>query len=293
MGRRDARTSVLSALPLAVTLALTALAAPSARAQEPPVGPPPEVPTETPPAAPAPPPPAAPAPPPLAAPPETPAAVPAPTPPGAPAATQPAVPAPEPPETLVEVLPTPPPPRPRFSLAVGMGASFDSTGFPDGAHALPAFYGVGGFGDGLLGFDLGAFSSSASGRFTSPDQLNDAPVDRLALDAFGVIRPAARVHRDDTQYGYRVLHTLAAELGLGLERDGRTMVSGSRFEVHTGARIEFPLTPAGMASQLRLRLAVRRAFGLYTPEVAVAPGNTAVTSVGDSTEVYAALAVVF
>jgi hypothetical protein len=38
---------------------------------------------------------------------------------------------------------------------------------------------------------------------------------------------------------------------------------------------------------------VRRAFGLYTPEVSVASSSTAVTSVGDSTELYAALAVVF
>ena len=172
-----------------------------------------------------------------------------------------------PPETLAETPLPETPPRPRFSLAVGMGATIDSTGFTDGSHLMPAFFGVGGFGDGLAGFDLGAFSSSASGRFTSP---TESPVDRLALDAFGVIRPAARVHRDDRRYRYRVLHTLAAELGLGLERDGRTMVSGSRFEVHTGARVEFPLTRASAPSELRLRLAVRRAFGLYTPEVSVA-----------------------
>jgi hypothetical protein len=198
-----------------------------------------------------------------------------------------------PPETVAEAPLPEPRPRPRFSLAVGMGATIDSTGFTDGSHLMPAFFGVGGFGDGLAGFDLGAFSSSASGRFTSAAESHDAPVDRLALDAFGVIRPAARVHRDDRRYRYRVLHTLAAELGLGLERDGRTMVSGSRWEVHTGARVEFPLTRASAPSELRLRLAVRRAFGLYTPEVAVASSSTAVTSVGDSTELYAALAVVF
>jgi hypothetical protein len=174
-----------------------------------------------------------------------------------------------------------------------MGATADSTGFPDGAHLIPAFFGVGGFGDGLWGVDLGAFSSSASGRFKSAAELNDAPVDRLALDAFGVVRPAARVRPDDGSYGFRVLRTLAAELGLGLERDGRTMVSGSRWEVHTGARVEFPLTPPGQPSELRLRLAMRHAFGLYTPQVAVASNSPAATSVGDSTELYAALAVVF
>jgi hypothetical protein len=193
-------------------------------------------------------------------------------------------------EALTETMPPDLPPRPRFSLAVGMGATFDSTGFSDGAHAIPAFVGVGGFGDGLAGFDLGAFASSASGRYTSAQ---GAPVDRLALDAFGVVRPAAGVHGDDWGYGYRVLHTLAAEVGLGLERDGRSMVSGSRWVVHTGARVELPLTPAGLPSELRLRLAMRRAIGLYTPQVAVAPGSTQATSVGDSTELYAALAVVF
>ncbi len=41
--------------------------------------------------------------------------------------------------------------RPRLSLAVGMGATFDSAGFTSGTHAIPAFFGVGGFGDGLVG----------------------------------------------------------------------------------------------------------------------------------------------
>ena len=196
-----------------------------------------------------------------------------------------------PPETLGEELPAaePPPPRPRMSLAIGMGATFDSAGFSNGSsRAVPAFFAQGGFGDGLGGFDLGAFSSSAYGRFTGP---GETPIDRLALDAFGVLRPAARVRRDDQRYRMRVLRTLAAELGLGFERDGTTLGSGTRFEILTGARVEFPLAPSGQASELRLRLAVRRAFGLYTPEVMAAPGTF--VSVGDSFELYAALAVVF
>jgi len=180
------------------------------------------------------------------------------------------------------------PPRPRLSLAVGMGATRDSTGFPDGGHFIPAFFGVGGFGDGLIGFDLGAFSSSASGRFPT----TDSPVDRLALDAFGVVRPAARVRPGDQSYGMRVLRTVGAELGLGFERDGQVVVSGKRWVIHTGARIEFPLT-SGQASELRVRLAMRRAFGLYTPELSTKTGSNGIVSVGDSTEVYAALAVVF
>jgi hypothetical protein len=181
------------------------------------------------------------------------------------------------------------PGRPRMSLAVGMGATFDAAGFAGGDHAIPAFLAVGGFGDGLAGLDLGSFASSASGRFHAG---TDNPVDRLALDAFGVIRPAARLAPNDHRYHLRVLRTAAAELGLGLERDGRVTGSGSRFALHTGARIELPLTRAGEASELRLRLAVRRAVGLYTPKLSGAtPGD--VTSVGDSTEIYAALAVIF
>ena len=170
-----------------------------------------------------------------------------------------------------------------------MGATFDPTGFPDGAHPIPAFVAEGGFGDGLAGFDLGAYSTSASGRFSAPD----SPVDRLALDAFGVLRPAARWHRDDQRYRMRVLHLLAAELGLGLERDGTPSGSGTRFLIHTGARAEFPLT-SGQASELRLRLGVRRAIGLYTPTVAVGGTTSGETvSVGDSTELFGALAVIF
>ena len=195
----------------------------------------------------------------------------------------------QPPEIVeAELLSLAPPPRPRLTLAVGMGATLDPTGFADGGHFIPAFFGVGDVGDGLLGFSMGAFSSAASGRFPT----TDSPVDRLALDAFGVYRPAARVRPGDQRYRMRVLRTLGAELGLGFERDGQVVVSGTRWVIHTGARIEFPLT-SGQASELRLRLAVRRAFGLYTPELSTKSGSNGTISVGDSTELYAALAVVF
>ena len=195
----------------------------------------------------------------------------------------------QPPEMVeAELLALAPPPRPRLSLAVGMGATRDPAGFPDGGHFIPAFFGVGGFGDGLVGFDLGAFSSAASGRFPT----RDSPIDRLALDAFAVVRPAARALPGDQRYRMRVLRTVGIELGLGFERDGQVAVSGDRWVIHTGARIEFPLT-TGQAGELRLRLAVRRAFGLYTPELSTKTGSNGAISVGDSTELYAALAVVF
>jgi hypothetical protein len=188
----------------------------------------------------------------------------------------------------------PPPPapvaRPRLSVAVGMGGTFDAVGFRNGTEAVPAFFATAGVGDGLTGLDVGVLASSAEGRFRT-----DNPVDRLALDAFGVVRPAARFRPDDNRYRLRVLRALAAELGLGLERDGRSMSSGSRFFLHTGARAELPLTPfaSGQPGELRLRVAVRRAIGLYTPTVRL-PGANGVTQVGDTAaELYVALLLVF
>jgi hypothetical protein len=301
MGRRAGHSVAGLAFAMAALLL-----APGVRAQQPRVevttpAPPPDGPPETPPVVtPVTPPAVMPVPPPAVTP-EAPATVTPATPPATipetppspiPPTPPPAIPpdaAPEIPEAVEEqLLALAPPPRPRLSLAVGMGATRDPTGFPDGGHFIPAFFGVGGFGDGLFGFDLGAFASSASGRFPT----TDSPVDRLALDAFGVLRPAARVRPGDQRYRMRVLRTIGAELGLGFERDGQVAASGNRWVIHTGARIEFPLT-SGQASELRLRLAVRRAFGLYTPELSTTSGSTGIVSVGDSTELYAALAVVF
>ena len=63
--------------------------------------------------------------------------------------------------------------------------------------------------------------------------------------------------------------------------------------VHTGARADLPLTPPREPTELRLRLAVRRGIGLYTPKI-YASTVSDVTSVGDSAaELYAALVVVF
>lgn len=89
-----------------------------------------------------------------------------------------------------------------------------------------------------------------------------------------------------------MLRTAAAELGLGFERDGRVTGSGTRFALHTGARVELPLTRTGQSSELRLRLAARRDVGLFTPKLYGATASD-VTLVGDSTEIYAALAVIF
>jgi hypothetical protein len=176
--------------------------------------------------------------------------------------------------------------RPRLSAAVGMGSTFDATGFSGGTHAVPAFFATGGFGDGLVGVDFEISASSAIGRYRTED-----PVDRVALAGFAVVRPAAPLRPSDQRYRMRVLRTAALELGTGLERDGRTLAAGYRGIIHLGARVELPLTPLGGTSELRLRLAAGRNLGLYTPRVTAASG---VTEVGDTAgELCAALLTVF
>jgi hypothetical protein len=173
--------------------------------------------------------------------------------------------------------------RPRLTAALGMGTSFDATGLAK-TETIPAFFATGGVGaDWCVGVELAAFSSSAQGRFAP----TSTPVDRLALAVVGVVRPGAwELAVDDPRYGARVLRASGLELGLGLERDGTTVRAGSRYGVHLGARLELPLGLAGYGSELRLRLAVRRMQGLYTPRV----GDT---DVHDSVEVFAAIVTVF
>jgi hypothetical protein len=180
-------------------------------------------------------------------------------------------------------------PRPLLSTGVGMGATLDAAGFSDGnTRTIPAFFTMLGIGDGLWGFELAVFASQAAGRF-----VGENPVDRLAVDGSAVFRVGGLAAPDNQRYWTRVLRTVGAELGLSFEREGRSMISGTRFAIRTGARIELPLTPQREPSQLRVRLAARRAFGLYTPKLY---GSTSsdVTEVDDSAvEIYGALVVVF
>jgi hypothetical protein len=195
---------------------------------------------------------------------------------------------PEPPG-VVETPIRPSFPRPLMSAAVGMGATFDSAGFSDGnTRTIPAFFTSLGIGDGLGGFELRAFASQAAGRFGG-----ESPIDRLALDASGVLRFGMLLAPDNQRYATRVLRTVGVELGLSFEREGRSMVAGTRFALCTGARVELPLTPVREPSELRVRLAVRRAFGLYTPTLHGTTGAD-VTAVHDSAlEVYTALVLLF
>jgi hypothetical protein len=179
-------------------------------------------------------------------------------------------------------------PRPRVIAAIGMGTSFDSTGFGGDTRTVPAFFATGGVGaDWRVGVELAAFASEASGRFAAPA----TPIDRLALAAVGVARPAAWFLRfDDRRYWVRLLRGMAVEVGPALERDGNTIRAGSRLGLHLGGRVDIPLGPAGVTSELRLRLAFRRMEGFYTPRITV---NDADLAIGDSVEAYAAIVTMF
>jgi hypothetical protein len=173
--------------------------------------------------------------------------------------------------------------RPVISVAVGYGASVESTGFsPSRTELIPTFFAVGGFGAGRVGLDFALTASSAAGRYRLPD----TPVDRLGADVMLVVRPWAVPLSEPASYGKAVLGSLAAEVGLGYEHDSRGLLAGSRAGIRGGARLELPL-PFGDDHQLRLRLAVRRLFGLYTPKLEE-------MSVGDTAlEGYAAIALSF
>jgi hypothetical protein len=170
------------------------------------------------------------------------------------------------------------PARPSFSAAVGAGMSRDGQG------RRPAFFATGGVGaDRLVGLELGALSTAVSGV-----SAGQAPsVDRLGLDAYAVVHPFVLTLRPESSHlKALVARALGVELGLGLERDSLSTRSGSRWGLHTGVRLEVPVPLPGGASDLFVRLAVRRLVGLYTPELDT-------TDVHDSRELLAAVASVF
>src|SRR5262249_8075429 len=155
-------------------------------------------------------------------------------------------------------LPVVVPARPLLSMSIGLGVTYDDTGF-DKARAVPAFFAMGAIGDGPVGFEASAFASQATGRIYG-DAVN-MPVDRLARDLLAVGRPFARAAVREVSYGRRVMRSISLELGPGLERVGRGPMGGSRFGLHGGAYVELPLMPAGQLTEVRVRLGVRRWVG--------------------------------
>lgn len=178
--------------------------------------------------------------------------------------------------------------RPAIEVALGMGASIDDAGLhADGVSAVPSFYATGGFGRGTLGFDVGVFVNSATGRFRTPN----VPVDRLGFDGMLVVRPFADFVPGDERYRTRVLRALALDLGLGFERDSR-IANGpeavDRFGARVGVHVDVPLSPAAASSELRLRLTARRFVGATSSTF---PGGDPAPDTRG--EFFAALAVVF
>lgn len=170
--------------------------------------------------------------------------------------------------------------NPTRSVAVGMGVTDDPVGLKS-ARVIPSFFATGGFGGGTTGFELTFFGSAAFGRYPS-----EHPVARTALGGVFVFRPLASQLAGD-HLSARILRTIGGEGGIGVERDHQLIGTGSRFEVLLGARVEFPIAAANDTIELRLRVAVRRAFGLYRPVVGT-------TSVGDTYfEAYSALVTMF
>ena len=112
------------------------------------------------------------------------------------------------------------------------------------------------------GWGIRAEGVRVAGRGAVRRREPDRPV---ALDASGVLRVGMLLAPDNQRYATRVMRTVGVDLGLSFEREGRSMVCGTRFAMCTGARVELPLTSPREPSELRVRLAVRRAFGLYTP----------------------------
>jgi hypothetical protein len=183
----------------------------------------------------------------------------------------------------------PPPSRPRIEVAVGVGASLDDGGDKNAkGFAVPSFFVMGGFGHGAVGLDLGVFANSADGRYNNVEV---APLDRLAATGIVVVRPLAELSPEDWRYAMRIARTVAVDLGLGVERASRIARAAetvNRVGSLLGFHVDVPLTPRTAPQELRLRLALRRFYGASRVTF---PDGAEVTDTRG--ELFAALASVF
>jgi hypothetical protein len=179
--------------------------------------------------------------------------------------------------------------RPRFEMAVGLGASFDSTGLVDGRTVgIPAFEVLGGIGQSWVGFEARLLSNEAAGRYHAlSNGVADMAIDRLAVDLMVALRPFASYGRGSAdRYGLRVLRSFTLAVGEATERASSGGPPLYRLGAVVGGHLDVPLTPARQASELRLRLSARRMFGDR--------GTLGSQSVSDTkAEVMAGVAVVF
>lgn len=228
-------------------------------------------------------------------PPAAPVAPPEPVAPAAPASAPQPLPAAEPPPSLEATDESVAAPvvldRPRFEMAVGLGASFDSTGLVDGRTVgIPAFEVLGGIGQSWVGFEARLLSNEAAGRYHAlSNGVADMAIDRLAVDLMVALRPftgRGRGRGTADRYGLRVLRSFTLAVGEATERASSGGPPLYRLGVVVGGHVDVPLTPASQASELRLRLSARRMFGDR--------GTIGSESVSDTkAEVLAGVAVVF
>jgi len=189
--------------------------------------------------------------------------------------------------------------RPRFLMSAAVGVSIDNHGIADGRNvAVPSLAVQGGIGDGLLGFEARLFASEAAGRFSSPNPnpagaktIADVGADRQALDVLLAIRPfASGAARGDQAWATRLVRSITADVGVGVERVSVGTLSTLRGGLVIGAHLDVPLVRSEDGSELRATIAARRMRAASkTLEVA---GTTA--AIGDSKlESFAGLTVVF
>ena len=167
--------------------------------------------------------------------------------------------------------------RPMFDVALGMGASIDrGAPNPHPDLPIPSFFFSGGLGAGMWGLELRSFANGASTQ-----QIN-----RVSLELLGVVRPFAPLGRGNDAYPWRVLRTLAVQLGPAAEHVSFSVYEDWRDGAALGGHCDLPIGPPGEAKELRVRLGVRRMLG--------STGTITMMHVGDSAlELYAQAAFVF
>jgi len=189
-----------------------------------------------------------------------------------------------------------PSPRPRFMMSAAVGVSIDNHGIADGRNVMvPSLAIQGGIGDGLFGFGARLFASEAAGRFFSnPDgqkPIADVGADRQALDLLLAVRPFSPVvDSGDETWKARFLRSIAADLGVAVERVSIGTLSTLRGGAVVGAHVDLPFFRTEDGSELRATIAARRMLG--TSKTLQVSGTMA--AVGDSKlESFAGLTVVF
>jgi len=143
--------------------------------------------------------------------------------------------------------------RLRLSLGLGMGITWDGTGFTDrDVAAIPSFAVSAEAHGETFGIALGLVAVSASGRF--PYQ--DTPVDRLGFDVALTARPFSRVH---DALGIARRFTIA--LGPGWEEVAAGTASVGRLGLRASASLDVVSWADPRGSVFKVRATARRFWG--------------------------------